>query len=376
MTVGSSDEPTPRPLDLETLDLTPQLPSILKAVLSSPPSKSDNTLAPSWLVLLGHTILVMHDADEVACTIEIPKAWKAAWTFVDNGDGSIRAAAAQCLELISGAFTPEFVAPALKEASTIASNGDAASVLGRIIVQLTKAFDQLSFASSIPQLLSILASLLSALRPPVQSPLGGQSPAELLLLPLVIYIANLRTKKTFEHKEAVDRVLGVAMAVLGPHVVLSPDVLPLNLEPIDRAAGKEPRAFLLPLLQHAHPSPLAHFVSYFVPLSERMFDLQGDAEMAGREAEAKVWSVMIGQVWSGLIGYCHVTRDLPTVRCLFVRGGRRNQWADDNFLGSHACLCPVAQPATLQSAGSSASSPSRPEGHGRIQCRRRILTCA
>lgn len=74
--------------------------------------------------------------------------------------------------------------------------------------------------------------------------------------------------------------------------------------------GKEPRAFLLPLLTSPHPSPLSHFISYFVPLTERMFDLQQRAEAEGRAAEGKVWSVLISQVWHGLPAYCHQTPDL------------------------------------------------------------------
>lgn len=78
--------------------------------------------------------------------------------------------------------------------------------------------------------------------------------------------------------------------------------------------GKEPRAYLLPLLSQPHPSPLGHFVSYFVPLSERMFNLQAKAEAEGRASEAKVWSVLVAQIWSGLSGYCHAPPDLKTVR--------------------------------------------------------------
>jgi ribosomal RNA-processing protein 12 len=78
-------------------------------------------------------------------------------------------------------------------------------------------------------------------------------------------------------------------------------------------AGREPRAYLLPLLAQPHPSPLSHFVSYFVPLSERMFDLQQKAEMEGRQSEAKVWTVLVSQVWAGFSGYCHATSDLKEV---------------------------------------------------------------
>jgi ribosomal RNA-processing protein 12 len=77
--------------------------------------------------------------------------------------------------------------------------------------------------------------------------------------------------------------------------------------------GVEPRAFLLPLLAQPHASPLSHFISHFVPLSERMFDLQQKAEVEGRKSEAKVWSVLIGQVWAGLPGYCHESPKLKEV---------------------------------------------------------------
>ena len=51
-----------------------------------------------------------------------------------------------------------------------------------------------------------------------------------------------------------------------------------------------------------------------MPLSEQMFDLQQQAESAGRSSEAKVWSVLVGQTWAGLIGYCWGTPDLKEVR--------------------------------------------------------------
>jgi ribosomal RNA-processing protein 12 len=82
---------------------------------------------------------------------------------------------------------------------------------------------------------------------------------------------------------------------------------------LDRQAGREPRAFLLPLLAQPHPSPLEHFVSYFIPLSERMFNYQQNAESENRHSEAKVWAVLIAQVWAGLPGYCWSKADTREV---------------------------------------------------------------
>ena len=87
---------------------------------------------------------------------------------------------------------------------------------------------------------------------------------------------------------------------------------------ISSTAGGEARAFLLPLLSQPHPSPLGHFIRYFVPLTEQMFDLQQKAEVEDRPAEAKVWSVLVTQVWNGLPAYCYRTPDLEEVRSKFL----------------------------------------------------------
>ena len=44
-----------------------------------------------------------------------------------------------------------------------------------------------------------------------------------------------------------------------------------------------------------------------------MFDLQQKAEVEDRPAEAKVWSVLVTQIWNGLPAYCYQTPDLEEV---------------------------------------------------------------
>jgi hypothetical protein len=44
-----------------------------------------------------------------------------------------------------------------------------------------------------------------------------------------------------------------------------------------------------------------------------MFSLQQKAETEKRASEAKVWSVLVGQVWAGFAGYCHAPVDLKEV---------------------------------------------------------------
>lgn len=50
-----------------------------------------------------------------------------------------------------------------------------------------------------------------------------------------------------------------------------------------------------------------------------MFDLQQKADNEGRQSEAKVWSVLVAQIWTGLAGYCHATLDLSEVRPMVQR---------------------------------------------------------
>ncbi|KAI0062893.1 NUC173-domain-containing protein [Artomyces pyxidatus] len=296
-----SDLLSTRPADGE-VDVLAEIPQILKAVLSSLPPKTEVTLAPAWLGLLGSAMLAYKDASPISSAAELGKVWKAVWGFLESSDASIRHAAAQSLGFIAQSLTPESIASAVAEHRAV----EPKSALGKIIAQIAKALDALAFARALPELLSTLSALISNLRHRT-SPTAPTA-AEILLLPLVQKIGALRIEKNFEYKEAADAVLSTAMATMGPAVLLQ--ALPLNLEPVDRQAGREPRAFLLPLLAQPHPSPLSHFIAYFVPLSERMFNLQSKAEQEGRASESKVWTVLIAQIWSGLPGYCWGTVDL------------------------------------------------------------------
>lgn len=308
-------------------DVVSEIPPILKAVLSSPPPRTDKVIAPAWLGLLGSALLTYKDTDPHATAGELGKVWKAVWAFLESSDATIRKASCQSLILLAQCLTPEITMHAMQEHG----KSETKSAIGRIVLQAEKAFESLAFARSMSELLLVISTLISNLR--YREMPAGPTAAEVLLLPLVQKIGNMRTERNFEHKEAADRVLSQAMGTMGPAALL--DALPLNLEPADRSvrphlwhavpplthlrvvntsqAGREPRAFLLPLLAQPHPSPLLHFVSYFVPFSERMFNLQQSAESENRQSEAKMWAVLIAQIWAGLPGYCWSKADTPEV---------------------------------------------------------------
>ncbi|KAI0088037.1 NUC173-domain-containing protein [Irpex rosettiformis] len=291
------------PTDDPTANVHSQLPAILKAVQSSSLSKTDSTLAPAWANVLANVMLAYQAFDSAACSSNLGDAWKSVWFLLDSSDASVRKSASESLALLTRCFSPSLIEAAVKGGS----DSDPKAVIKRIVLQADKALDSLTFARALPELLAVISSLITGLRYRSGSA-SSPAAAEYLMLPIIHKIAELRVQKTFEYKEAADAVLLTAMHILGPHVILRE--LPLNLEPADRKAGKEPRAFLLPMLSQPHPSPLSQFVSYFVPLTERMFDLQQIAEAEGRQSEAKVRSVLVDQIWSGLHGYCYGTVDL------------------------------------------------------------------
>ncbi|KAI6040319.1 armadillo-type protein [Pisolithus marmoratus] len=269
---------------------TGQIPTVLAAVLASRPPKSDATVAPSWVRVVGQTMLTYRSADAEGCAAAFLKSWRAIWAFVESTQTQVRKAAAESLESLAQCITLPMAQAAVNEPD------DGRSDLRIVVAQVSQALDSFAYAQAI-------------------EPRKSATAAQILLLPLVEKVADLRIQKNFEHKEAADAVISTAMRVVGPAVVLN--VLPLNLEPQDRQAGREPRAFLLPMISQPHPSPLSHFLSYFVPLSERLFNLQKEAEAGGRQAEAKVWSVIVSQVWAGFAGYCHAS---PNVKSALTPG--------------------------------------------------------
>ncbi|KAJ3778669.1 armadillo-type protein [Lentinula raphanica] len=265
---------------------------VLKTVMAFPPAKTDTTFAPSWIELLGDAIASYSAADASSCVGQVDSVWKTVWPFLESSDASVRKATVHSLDLLTRCV--------------VLADASKSSKLADIISQIAKALTSVSHAPAIPDLLSLTSAILTNLYG--KGNIETDDVVERRLLALVSQIGNLRTEKGFEYKEAADGTLSTAMRMLGPEVLL--DALPLNLEPEDRQAGLEPRAFLLPLLAQPHPSPLSHFVSYFVPLSERMFDLQQKAETEGRQSEAKVWNVLISQIWAGFPSYCHGTPDI------------------------------------------------------------------
>lgn len=184
-------------------------------------------MAPAWTLVLAKALVSNKETSLAGFEAELPRAWKSVWDFLESTDRDTRKSAAEALDLISTCFNSSLIEKALSDAR----QGSDSSIIVKIVIQIQKALDSLTFARSIPELLSVISSLVRALRYR-----GGvvtnSTAAEVLMPGIVTKIGTLRTQKNFEYKEDADRTLGVVMGVIGPEALLR--ILPLNLEPSDR----------------------------------------------------------------------------------------------------------------------------------------------
>lgn len=200
-----------------------QIPEELNVILATPPPKSDTILSPVWVQVLGDAMLAYHSADPDSCSEELGKVWKAVWNYIDSGDTATRKATFKSIDCLCRCFTPSIIASAIADEHN-------RSTLRKFIIQVEKAFDSLTYAQAVPEVLGIVSSMVTNLS---YRPEGhGNTAAESLLLPLLVKIGEARTAKGFEHRERADATLAAAMRVLGPEVLLK--VLPLNLELAER----------------------------------------------------------------------------------------------------------------------------------------------
>ena len=188
-------------------------------------------------------MVTYHAVDSDACAVRVSEAWKALWAYMEASDASIRKASAQALDQLIKCFSPSFISAAVKERK----KDEKKAPLSKIIAQVGKALGALTYARALAEVMTVISSLIAGLRsrgPTAAS--TGPTAAELLLMPIIMKVAELRVQKSFEFKEAADRTLSTAMQVLGPEVMLRE--LPLNLEPADRFVNSTSTA---PAITHA-----------------------------------------------------------------------------------------------------------------------------
>ncbi|WVQ73553.1 hypothetical protein IAR50_003131 [Cryptococcus sp. DSM 104548] len=316
----SASAPAPAPAVLSNL------PTILDSLLASPPAPSE---LPTYLAAVTSALIKMSLQDPSLLPTYLPKAHQLFFKDIllaPNAPKEVLEVAAASLGtqgILRYCITDEMILATLtymRQGSHVpgARKKSKTPFLFKFYEALVEAMN--TSALRLPYFLTILTALISRLRlrivpgsiPAVVDQSGtGPAAAQDLVMDLLKEVGDLRTERGFENKDKVDEVVGVAMDVLGVETVLK--VLPLNIEPDASGVPPQPgRAHLLPLIrQHTTNDSLAFFSTYFRPLSERLFNRKVAASDARREGEAKVWEVVVSQIWDCFPGFCEMPRDMP-----------------------------------------------------------------
>ncbi|KAL1408080.1 pre-rRNA processing protein [Vanrija albida] len=300
------------------------LPTIANSLLSSPPEIGSSDI-PAYLSAVSNTLIKMSLQDPANLPAYLPKVFNLLFNDLLLAPSAPKAVLDAAADAISNGIVRFCISDdAIVATIAYLRHGSHAPgarkkqktpFLTRVLAAVTDALD--AHALRMPYLFTILTALVSRLRlrvtpgePQIDTEGTAPTAAEELLLPLITEVGDLRVQKGFEAKDKVDEVVGMAIEVIGVEGVLR--ALPLNIEP--DASGRTPqpgRAHLLPLIRSRTTNDsLAFFADYFRPLSERIFERKVAAEDADKAAEAKIWEVIVGQIWDCLPGFCEMPRDL------------------------------------------------------------------
>lgn len=296
---------------------------ILDALCSSAvqPNANDVQLIPAYLRALENAMVAYSRVDSgQPAWKRMPSVWSSisSLAFSTKSKASrdsplTRVAGRDALSALVRYCIPDL---AIEEALAAKEQGRTHALL-TIIAFFDDALDHqaLRYSHARPEILSTLAMLVSRVRlrsaPTSSSEKRGSPAAKELVLPIVSTIASLRSQPNFDHREQADAVIGAAIEVCGPALVLQ--ILPLNL--FVEGSVIEGRAWLLPLMRtRITNTELSHFVSSMVPLSEMLFNKRAEADETDADGkrkapvQAKVYEALTEQVWALFPCYC----DLPT----------------------------------------------------------------
>lgn len=224
----------------------PNLPVILNALISSPPHSSAPQDQIEYITALSSGMIKLSMQDAYLSANEyFSKAWTTLWSSILIAPSTAPEARRQAVQglgsqgLIKYCISDEMIDRALEYKM---QGGDLEAkrqkmkppLLTKIINQLEKAMTTQPLL--LQYLLPVLTALISRLRyRPATASANASSrskrdaAAYILIKDLIVEIADLRSQPTFEHKEKVDDVIGMAFEVVGVEAVL--DSLPLNIEP-------------------------------------------------------------------------------------------------------------------------------------------------
>ncbi|KAG8807998.1 hypothetical protein FRC17_004186, partial [Serendipita sp. 399] len=274
--------------------------NVLDTLIRSQPSKSDTQISPYWLSVVARATIAAHSSGHSIprSSDALTRVWSMVWGYLDSTCPTTTVkAAADSLRVIaqSNCFSVS---------KGYGLEDDEGSSLIQSVVQLAeKSVGSLAYAGSIPEILGVLEVLVTSMSAQITryrewapttmtlAKLHKTTKSSSPFLPLLHMAVNLRNSKDFQHKEQVNSLITALMRMIGVDGVL--ERIPLGILPQERSkSSTQANAYLLPLIPPSHFTPLSHFVNYFIPLSESLWNLAQDSE---KEVEQKVYRVLMEQ---------------------------------------------------------------------------------
>ncbi|KAF2658411.1 NUC173-domain-containing protein [Lophiostoma macrostomum CBS 122681] len=265
-----------------------KLPRLLEVISELQPSKNDSQLLPPWIAVISRGYEVSAQIEPEDTFAKLPDLFNMVSAFLTSPSHNIRISASECLISFLANLVPDSV---ILEPSIYDE---------KIFEKIAKtATDLLSvkYQAAWMEVFSMLSAMFETLR-------WRSDP---ILRPVVKVVGELRTNDSFAGKKEADTVISMAIAGMGPDVIL--EILPLNLpRPPPGQAG---RVWMLPLLRDSvNNTKLGHFRTTMVPLSEALFQKVIDHGEKEKTMEIKVFETVVQQIWSILPGYCNLPLDL------------------------------------------------------------------
>lgn len=305
--------------------------STLKSITNLEVSNSVSLTAK--LNALEHGWICLARISPETCSQELPKLAKFSDLFENfgNSNQNVREALRSLLDGICRyCLTDQEIhsASQTKQRTTQLDQRDINSVeLIRSLILVGLGSSEIIAVSGTVELIGVFKSLAIRLRNRPQGDQPDRIPyAGRLLKDHLLALDRLRSRR-MGLESSIDEALGCISEICGPAFLL--DTLPLNLkldedDHQDSTQFSQGRAWLLTVIE-VFNSSLGHFISYFVPLSEKLFEKKRDTLKLSNNQQTnpklketcllqvKIYDTLIDQIWRLLPGYCDLPWDLEIV---------------------------------------------------------------
>lgn len=266
-----------------------KLPRLLAAISELKPAHNDSQLLPPWIAVLSRGYDVSAQVSPAETFEKLPELFEMVASFLTSSSHNIRVSASECLVsfLVNCVPASVILEPSIYDEKTLEN---LAKVAGGLL--------SVKYQAAWAEVFNVLAATFDAFK-------WRSSP---VLADIVRTIGELRGNENFQGKKQADKVLGAAIAAMGPDAVL--DILPLNLA--QKNSEQAGRVWLLPILRdHVSNTRLGYFRSEFVPLSEALYQRVLEYGSAEKTVEVKIFETLVQQTWNVLPGFCELPLDLP-----------------------------------------------------------------